>query len=800
MLRGTPLEGENGTADEDTRKRRKPLRFWTLLAALFILVGSTASVIGSLSVANTATQKSQKVFLTSSEEIAATLQLSIQHEQDLLESTQSFLIGNPHATQAQFTQWSNEVHVLRRFKDVSGLGIINYVTAAELPEYAARESVNQTTPFKVTPSGSRSFYCLASIGLFRSGDSVLPKDFDVCDSPERTLILHARSSGQSAVLPYTFNGQQVLGLETPIYRGGGIPSTVAARDHSFLEIIGLLLVPHTFLTSALLGHPDTAVALSYGGAASKLVFRRGVVPKGAQVNRINLHDGWSVETLGSPLHAGLFSNDDALAILLSELVLTLMLSAVIYLLGTGRARSMILVGERTEELQYQALHDALTGLPNRALIVDRIDQLLERNRRLGTMGAALFVDLDDFKNVNDSLGHEAGDHLLIMVAERMRKTLRGADTIGRMGGDEFVILIDGGDGMIAPDLVAQRLLNVMRQPFNLEGALMPLIVNTSIGIAVGDRGSASQLLRDADVALYQAKAAGKNQYAFFNSQMRDDTDRRIGLEFDLRSALAGDQFRLVYQPIYSLEDLTIVGVEALLRWEHPSEGRIQPNEFIPILERTGQICEVGAWVLREACLQMAAWRKLGFDLNVSVNVSGRQLDNDIIIEQIRGALAASHLAVSSLIIEVTETALMLDVDSAIGRLQAIKDLGVSIAIDDFGTGYSSLSYLRQFPIDCIKIDQSFTNSLASSSESQALVKTFIQLGRDLGLKTLAEGVETFEQMDILRASRVNEVQGFLFSRPLDPESLERQLLAPLRPLPPTKKAPQKLPPDDSFYE
>jgi diguanylate cyclase (GGDEF)-like protein len=780
MLRGSPHEGGNGSPVPRTRKRTKPLKFWVILSVLFVLAGSVGSVIGGLAVANNATQNSQKVFQTSSDQVAATLKLSIQREQDLIESTESFLIGNPHATQAQFTQWSNEVHVLKRYSDVSGLGIIHFVTAAELPAYIAMESVNQSTPFKVEPPGSRPFYCLASIGLFRAGANVLPKDFDVCDSPEKALVLHARSSGKSAVLPYVFNGQEVMGLETPVYRGGGVPSTVAARERSFVEIIGLLLVPHTFLTAALVGHTDTAVALRYGGVTSSLIFHRGVAPHGSQIDRINLHDGWSVEILGSPLHGGLFSDDDALAILLSEFMLTLLLGAVIYLLGSGRARLMVQVNERTEELQYQALHDALTGLPNRALIVDRIDQLLERNRRNGTVAAALFVDLDDFKNVNDSIGHEAGDHLLIMVAERMRKTLRGADTIGRMGGDEFVILMDGGDGVVSPDLVAQRLLNVMRQPFDLDGALMPLIINTSIGIAVGDRSSPGQLLRDADVALYQAKAAGKNRYAFFNSQMRDETDRRISLEFDLRSALAGNQFRLVYQPIYCLDDLTIVGVEALLRWEHPVEGRIQPNEFIPILERTGQICEVGAWVLREACVQTYAWHQLGFPMNVSVNVSGRQLDNDLIIEQISDALAASDLDAASLIIEVTETALMLDVDSAVGRLQAIKELGVSIAIDDFGTGYSSLSYLRQFPIDCIKIDQSFTNSLASSSESKALVKTFIQLGRDLGLKTLAEGVETFEQMDILRASRVNEVQGFLFSRPLDPESLERQLLVPMR--------------------
>jgi diguanylate cyclase (GGDEF)-like protein len=750
------------------------------MAVAIVVLGCCGSYFSAHSVADANDQKNQKAFDASSLEISATLELSIQHEQDLIDSTESFLIGNPHATQAQFTQWAHEVHVLGRFSDVTGLGIINYVTRAQLPAYAAREAANQSTPFKLTPPGNRPFYCLASIGLFRAGDNLLPKDFDVCDSPEKALIIEARDTGKSAVLPYNFHGQEVMGLETPVYRGGGVPATTLGRQRSFEEIIGLLLVPHTFLSRALVGHADTAVALHYGSRSSSLIFRSGTVSKGTQTSWINLHDGWTLETLASAVRPGIFGSSSAKSIFLGGVLLSLLLGALIFLLSTGRARSMLLVRDRTSQLQYQALHDSLTGLPNRALIVDRMDQLLERNRRNGTFAAALFVDLDDFKNVNDSLGHAAGDHLLTLVAERMKSTLRSADTIGRMGGDEFVILIDGGDGIAAPDLVAQRLLNVMRQPFDLDGALMPLIMNTSIGIAVGDRSTAGQLLRDADVALYQAKAAGKNQYAFFNPEMRVETDRRISLEFDLRSALSGDQFRLVYQPIYSLHELTIVGVEALLRWDHPKEGCIQPNEFIPILERTGQICEVGAWVLREACTQMAAWHELGFPMNVSVNVSGRQLDNDVIIDQIRDAIAVSHLGVSSLIIEVTETALMLDVDSAVHRLQAIKELGVGIAIDDFGTGYSSLSYLRQFPIDGIKIDQSFISSLASSSESKALVKTFIQLGRDLGLKTLAEGVETFEQMDILRANQVNEVQGFLFSRPLDPEALERQLLLPMR--------------------
>jgi EAL domain-containing protein (putative c-di-GMP-specific phosphodiesterase class I) len=335
--------------------------------------------------------------------------------------------------------------------------------------------------------------------------------------------------------------------------------------------------------------------------------------------------------------------------------------------------------------------------------------------------------------------------------------------------------------MIAPDLVAQRLLDVMHQPFQLEGAPMPLMVNASIGIAMSDRKTGSEFLRDADVALYQAKAAGKNQYVFFNQQMQIDIGRRISLEFDLRSALSENQFHLAYQPIYNLEDLTIVGVEALLRWQHPTEGVIQPDEFIPILERTGHIREVGAWVLHEACSQMALWHSRGDTLDVSVNVSGRQLDSDHFVDQIRDALIVSGLAVTSLIIEITETALMLDINMVVKRLQAVRDLGVRIAIDDFGTGYSSLSHLRQFPVDCIKIDKSFTNALATSDESRALVKTFIQLGRDLGLKTLAEGVESVEQIDLLRESNVTEVQGFLLSRPLDPEILETQLLEPMRP-------------------
>jgi predicted signal transduction protein with EAL and GGDEF domain len=374
----------------------------------------------------------------------------------------------------------------------------------------------------------------------------------------------------------------------------------------------------------------------------------------------------------------------------------------------------------------------------------------------------------------------------VAVARRLTAALRDVDTIGRMGGDEFVVLIDGSSTPASPELVAQRLVDAMRQPFEIEGAALPITANVSIGISVGDRATAGELLRDADVALYQAKGAGKNQLALFDPHMQTAFTRQLELESELGAAIDGRQFRLVYQPIYNLADLEIadleiVGVEALLRWDHPTLGPIPPLEFIPILEQSGQIEQVGRWVLDQACQQMSAWHSEGDTLDVSVNISGRQLGSDGIVDDIRGALARSGLRAGSLIIEVNETALMRNAASTAPRLHAISALGVRIAVDHFGTGYSSLAYLQQFPVDSIKIDRQFTNAITTSPESRALVRTLVQLGRDLGLRTLAEGVESEGEVDRLVTERVNEVQGFLLSRPLDPVTLEDRLLAPTRP-------------------
>jgi diguanylate cyclase (GGDEF)-like protein len=766
----------HGAAKRQLRHRR----IWLAVSSLLVALGASASIY-AFSAVRASTERSHKAFTASSVQIASTLHVAIQHEQDLVLSTESFIIGQPHPSQAQFTSWAHDLAVLQRYRELLGLVVIQYVPAAQLNAYAQAAS-NPQSPFRVLPTTEKPYYCFVPTEVIRSSAMQIPADYNVCTGALGPAILAARDFGKSAVVPLKNGRTKTLAFEVPIYQGGSVPSTVAARTSAFVELIGLSVRPNVLFQTALKGHPNTTVAMRYGSGRSPVVLRSGPAPANAQTDTINLRNGWSVETLGVNNTEGIFGAAGALPLLLGGIGLTLLLAALIYFLGSGRAHSRVLVNERTDELRFLAMHDPLTGLPNRSLIMDRIDQLLARNRRNGTVGAALYIDIDDFKNVNDSLGHEAGDQLLAAVATRMASTLRDADTIGRMGGDEFVVLIEGSDPMVAPELVAERVLAVLQQPFELEGMTTSLHVNASIGIAVGDRENGGELLRDADIALYEAKARGKNRYEFFHPEMQTDIGRRVRLEFDLRSALAGEQFHLVYQPIYDLGSLTVIGVEALLRWTHPTEGLLGPDVFIPILEQNGQIREVGAWVLRQATAQAATWHSRGYPLDISVNVSGRQLDDDKVMEHIRQALDLSGLEATSLIIEVTETALMRDADSVAHRLQSIKNLGVRIAVDDFGTGYSSLAYLRQFPVDSLKIDKSFTSAISHSPESEALIRTFVQLGKDLGLTTLAEGVETTGELDILRADHVDEAQGFLFARPLEAGLLEAEFLRSANPV------------------
>jgi diguanylate cyclase (GGDEF)-like protein/PAS domain S-box-containing protein len=430
-----------------------------------------------------------------------------------------------------------------------------------------------------------------------------------------------------------------------------------------------------------------------------------------------------------------------------------------------------------DALERLATRDPLTGLPNRKLILDRIEQMQKRGRRTGEDGAVLFIDLDRFKDVNDSLGHRVGDDVLRQTAIRFQGALRESDSIGRLGGDEFVVLVEG-PGARHAEVAAQRLLDALAAPFAVHSAARPeLTVSASIGIVSGTYASAEDLLMDADVALYEAKATGRNRAVRFAPHMRGEFRTRIELERDLRLALERGEFFLVYQPVLQLDDSTVQSVEALLRWRRPSGQIVAPDAFIPALEESGLIVEVGSFVLNEACGQTRRWHDRGLPTAVSVNVSPRQFETGTLVDDVRAALERTGLDPAWLILEMTETTLMRDSHESAVRLGALKDLGVRLAIDDFGTGYSSLAYLQRFPVDIIKIDRTFIVGMASDGPSTALVHALIELGKALELKIVAEGIETAEQLSRLRQERCDAGQGFFFSRPLEEADAKRFLMA-----------------------
>ncbi|MGO8871818.1 MAG: putative bifunctional diguanylate cyclase/phosphodiesterase, partial [Acidimicrobiales bacterium] len=584
---------------------------------------------------------------------------------------------------------------------------------------------------------------------------------------------------QGAYVPYAAGGRPALVVGTPIYRDGIIPTTVQGRRDTFIGWTGTQILPNMVLTTALKGHPMTAVALRYESGSSKVTFKAGSTPAGAQSTAIDLQNGWHLQTFSAVNGGGFLSNGYALLFSMGGIALSLLFGALVYVLGTGRSRALSLVEERTDELRHQAFHDPLTGLPNRALILDRIAQMLARSRRDDIPVAALFLDIDDFKDINDTLGHNAGDELLVAVGSRLAGALRGGDSLGRLGGDEFVVLVEGASLASGGELVAERILEELKAPFEIAGSDVPLVVTASIGIAQGSRPAPEDLLRDADIALYQAKAAGKQCAVVFSPSMKETVDDHRHLETDLHSALENGEFFLLYQPTVDVSSGSVEGVEALLRWRHPERGIVPPDEFIPALESSGQIVPVGLWVLRSACRQGAAWHHQGHRLMIAVNISARQLERYKIVDDVHAALSESGMDPGMLTLEVTETALMRDVGENVARLELLKAIGVRLAIDDFGTGYSSIAYLQQFPIDALKIDQSFVTTMSESTESAALVHTLVQLGKVLGLKTIAEGIETDDQRMRLSAEQVDLGQGNLFARPLEVEAVDRLLKAPL---------------------
>jgi diguanylate cyclase (GGDEF)-like protein/PAS domain S-box-containing protein len=422
------------------------------------------------------------------------------------------------------------------------------------------------------------------------------------------------------------------------------------------------------------------------------------------------------------------------------------------------------------ELEYQARHDALTGLANRNLLTERLERAISSARHGGTELWVVFVDLDRFKFVNDTLGHEAGDTLLKMLAERLKLAVREADTVARMGGDEFVLVLPEGTSRDAGLAVIQAIMDAIATPLMIQSHEFYLTCSIGIAAYPSDGGTADVLTKHADIAMYRAKELGRNTYQFYTSSMSDRTLERLEIEADLRHALERDQFELHYQPQVDMATGLIVGVEALVRWQHPQHGMISPARFISLAEEMGLIIPIGSWVLRTACVQTKAWQQAGLGmLRIAVNISPRQFTQKGLVQSIAEVLYDTGLEARYLELELTESMVMTDVDNAITILRDLKHLGVQIAIDDFGTGYSSLSYLRRFPIDVLKIDQSFVRDITLEEDGAAVVRTIISLAHSLRLKVIAEGVETVEQLEYLRNHHCDQAQGYLYSRPCGAE-------------------------------
>jgi diguanylate cyclase (GGDEF)-like protein len=428
-------------------------------------------------------------------------------------------------------------------------------------------------------------------------------------------------------------------------------------------------------------------------------------------------------------------------------------------------------------IEHLAYHDALTGLPNRAMLMDRLARTLAHAQRARQQVAVVFLDLDRFKLVNDTLGHHVGDQLLQEVARRLREALRDDDTVARVGGDEFQVVLGNVAGASDAARVAEKLMLVLSEPFVLEG--QELHVTASLGVSLFPRDGASGelLLKYADTALYEAKGEGRNAYRFFSAEMNVQAHGRLQLENDLRRAVERDELVLHYQPQLDLATGEVSAVEALVRWRHPRRGLVPPNAFIPMAEETGLVLGIGEWVLAEACRQVGAWQRAGVGLpRVAVNISARQLQRPGLDGAVRRALAASGLAPQALELEITESSVMLDPQHARAVLQSLRDLGVQLSIDDFGTGYSSLAYLKRLPLDRLKIDRSFIHGFPADGDDAAIVETIIVMTHKLGLRVIAEGVETLEQRLQLERQGCDEMQGFLLAHPVPADELPALLV------------------------
>jgi diguanylate cyclase (GGDEF)-like protein len=769
---------------------------WAAAAVLCVAGGALGSMIGAKAVAHSDANEARQAFPRTAGAVASTLKLALQHEEDLLISGSTFFAGRPTSSAAEFDRWVKWSQALRRYPELETLGLVALVHASELAAFKARIAGRPVAPPNASPSSKTSSlksspqagghanavpatgpsHCYSAVELSRGSAKPGGTGIDYC---ARTPgLLASRDSGASVYTATGASRGNGLGIETPVYQGNVPPSTVTGRQGAFVGWLREVLIPEVMLQRVLQGHPEYAVRLTHRAGSSKTSFTSGSASPGGQSSAVSLHKGWTVKVAGPvPPSADVLADGNALALLIAGCLGSVLLGLLVFVLGGGRRQGP---AQQIIELPHDDLYDPLTRLPNRALMMDRAERMLARaSRQSGLLVGALFIDIDWFKDVNDKLGEDAGDQLLKIVAERLEGVVRTHDTVGRLGGDEFVVLVESAARGARLDSLARRVIEALHKRVELDGFGPSFALTASIGVAFGRYSSPEDLLRDAQLALHAAQAAGRDRYTLFNANMRSVIEGRGVLEAELNKALQERQFSLLYQPIFDLNTRKVVELEALIRWQHPTQGVLPPEDFLPLAEESGLIVPIGRWALEEACNRAAAWNVTGHRVGISVKVSSTQLNRDGFITDARRALQQSGLLPSLLTLEVAEATVMGDVKAASDRLEEIKQLGVRIAIDDFGSGYAQHADLQRMALDFLRVNR---GSLAASDDEDYrawLLQTILVVGRDLSLPVIATEIETSEELNALQAMGCPMGQGPCLGRPVPADALEGALDAEL---------------------
>jgi diguanylate cyclase (GGDEF)-like protein len=723
------------------------MRRWTLAAGAILVLGIAASLAGALLWRSSVHAREKATFETAATDVSGRLEIQLRRDTDFVKAIRAVLTMQPDLSASGFDQWFGQLE--DRQAQPSGFGalVVKSVPAAELASFQAQR--NADPAFRAVVGGrvepvattGRARYCLLAAGsadIAYSPELAALLQGDWCDptsliggyrqndTTRAQFTQELTDSGQFGVYSTAVSGVSSLILEAAVYRRGAPLASTAQRRAAVLGwVLDSFDLP-ALMQSALGTDQGLAVTLYHenSGLDPEFIGRIGSAGSAHPFTRkttLPVDGTWIIDVSGAGLVSGPSANVQGLVLFAGGIVATLLLLALVIVLARSREHALAMVAEKTSQLRHQALHDALTGLPNRVLALDRGEQMLGRARRQNLPVAALYVDLDGFKQVNDTFGHAAGDELLRTVAARLASVVREGDTAARLGGDEFIVLVEGSTLDAGPELVAERLLEVLNEPYEINGAGRgQLAVTASIGIAFGLREDADELLRDADTALYEAKATGKNRYVAFQSAMQTHVQDRLTVQMDLGQALEHGELFLRYQPVLD-SARRVTAVRAQVCWRHPSRGIIAAAEFIPVAQDTGLIVPIGRWVLDEACRQGALWRHQGLRLAIFVNVSARQLDSDRLIDDLATALRNSGLEPAALTLEVADAALMRAGDDTARRLERLKQLGVRIAIDG------------------------------------ALVHALVRLGRQLEIETPTDGIED---------------DAHLHDRPLDADEVE----------------------------